>query len=151
MVGACAEKFNDTGQLYQRLTVDKWEKKQQDLEVTFYNPKFLWTMENGHTFEVHAKRGKGHQIPQRDHFEKIVLSQDVEVIRQSNTLMPWRLISQKITLYPEQQISKTTYPVEVFGPQTHIEAKGMNIDFKTGKIDFLHHVQTRYVHQKAAY
>lgn len=128
---------NEYGQVQGEITSDEAKINSEKDYIFVKKPIFYALDEKNLRWEVNAKEGYGHQKE-----EKIVLNNDVVISH--TTTPPTTMSTQSLIIFPRKNIALTDETVLIQQGNSHIEAKGMSIDFQTGRITLKHKAQGRY-------
>lgn len=142
MLGATAVRYDEHGNIAERLHVDNINHIQSQDYMTLHQP-ILMMKRDQMTWHVKAKTGKSYR-EEENHFTKIVLNEDVEIQIDQTTPGSWVLRTQELSLLPKEEIAYTDETVTISSNQLNIEGQGMQGDMKSGEIQLKHQVKTRY-------
>jgi lipopolysaccharide export system protein LptC len=142
MLGAKAIRYDDNGQIAEKLFVASINHVQNQDYMTLEAPKLIMNRDNL-TWVVQAQSGKSFN-PQDNPFAKIELDNNVEIHMLQQPPQAWVLKTEKLTLLPREEKAVTDEHVTIHSNQLTIEGQGMHGDLKQGQIDLNHQVKTTY-------
>lgn len=135
-------RYNEQGQLIQRLQMNSWQRYKGETITYMIAPKLYVFSEKGN-WEVSANKGKGYQDSLKSNLKELYLSSNV-VVKRLDSQGPWELRTDSLWFDPITTLAKTDDPIVLDGPSTQITAIGIRSILNQQTLEFVKNVETRY-------
>jgi LPS export ABC transporter protein LptC len=131
--------IDDTGKVNMTMTASKMlhysvhniTEFTQPLVTIYQQEQMPWIITAGHATSYQG-------------MQKIYLWEHV-VIKKNSSIDPATLITDKLWLFPEHKLAKTSAAVTITQPNTSLTAVGFNADLNLGTIQLLSQVKGKYL------
>lgn len=135
--------FNQQGKLDQELVTPRLDHY-PDLQISaLTKPHIVLYGEDGTVTTTDSDKGT---LP--DDRSKALLTGDVRVNDRSTTGVETRVLTEKLTLYPDTKVAETDLPVTILSDNVRYDAIGMKASFEEQTLNLLSNVQGKHENEK---
>jgi lipopolysaccharide export system protein LptC len=140
MMAAHYIQYDDQGQIHMILDSSRVTHFAENNTSHFIQPKVLAYTQKRIPWTITAEEGTAVHDS-----EQIILSKNVVIHQAPQPDYPETTITTPVmTIYPHRSFAETDQPIVIVRPNTHIEAIGMQADFKSGIFKLLTAVRGTY-------
>ncbi len=140
MTEAHYTQYDDQGQVHMNMYTPRMTHYDQDSTSYFDKPEVLAYSQQRIPWTIHAVYGKAiHTNEQVDLWGGVVIHQAPQPNYPETTMT-----TSALTIFPHRAYAETAQPVTIIRPDTHIDAVGMQADFKAGIFKLLSSVRGSY-------
>lgn len=141
MVDAHYIQYDDQGQVHMILNTSRMIHFAENSTSYFTQPHILAYTKNRIPWTITAEEGNSiHDSEQVNFYKNVVIHQAPQPDYPETTIT-----TSAMTIYPHRAYAETDQPVVIIRPDTHIDAIGMQADFKFGLFKLLSSVRGTYV------